>query len=83
MEFKNHKDKEMYCFLLILQQFASGEITHDEFFEYIDAHTPTEYKGRAAKDNRSREEITQQIIDDIEKIQEHIRSTYETDAYSK
>lgn len=76
MEFKNHKDEEMYCFLLILQQFASGTISHDEFFEYIDAHTPTEHKGRAAKDNRSRAEVRQQIIDDIEKIQEHILSTY-------
>ena len=76
MEFKNQKDKEMYCFLLILQQFASGEITQGAFMQYIDDHTPEEYKGLSAHDNRSRAEVRQQIIDNIEKIQEHIRSTY-------
>ena len=78
MMFKNDKDKEMYCFLLVLQQFASGTISQDEFFEYVNAHTPPESKGKAAHGNRSREELTQQIINDIDTISKHIHETYFT-----
>jgi hypothetical protein len=76
--FLNDKDKEMYCFLVVLKQFCDNEITVDEFMQYIDEHTPPEHRNKHRDNNQTREERTAEIVNDIEQIQEHLEKTYFT-----
>jgi hypothetical protein len=76
--FLTETDREIFMFLAMLHKFGSGEITQDEFMEYIEAHTPPERKGKHSTDTRSREEKTAEIIDTLERLETHIRETYFT-----
>ncbi len=76
--FLNETDREIYIFLAMLHKFGSGEITKDEFMQYIDEHTPPEHKGKHRTHTQSREERTAEIANIIDKLETHIRETYFT-----
>ena len=78
MVFKNDRDREMYLFLCVFQQFVDKEITTEQLMQYIDEHTPPEHRNKHRDNNQTREERTAEILRLIDEMKAHIRETYFT-----